>query len=84
MYIAGAQILANYPVGPLAGVAFNLTLLSYCGSLDMGLNLDAAAVEDPGAAPGLHGVTRSPSCSGWARPAGVAGVAAAKTRAAAN
>ena len=46
-YIAGAQILANYPVGPLAGVAFNLTLLSYCGSLDMGLNVDAAAVEDP-------------------------------------
>ena len=28
-YIAGAQILANYPVGPLAGVAFNLTLISY-------------------------------------------------------
>jgi hypothetical protein len=47
-YIAGAQILANYPIGPLGGVAFNLTLISYCGSLDMGLNVDAAAVEDPG------------------------------------
>ena len=47
-YIAGAKILSNYPVGPLAGVAFNLTLLSYCGSLDMGMNVDAAAVEDPG------------------------------------
>ena len=46
-YIAGARILANYAVGPLAGVAFNLTLISYCGSLDMGLNVDAAAVEDP-------------------------------------
>ena len=47
MYIGGAQILENYPVGPLAGVAFNLTLLSYDGSLDMGLNMDAAAVEQP-------------------------------------
>jgi diacylglycerol O-acyltransferase len=46
-YIAGAEILANYPVGPLAGVAFNLTLLSYNGSLDMGMNIDAAAVPDP-------------------------------------
>ena len=40
MYIAGAQLLHNYPIGPLAGVAFNLTLLSYLGSLDMGLNVD--------------------------------------------
>ncbi len=47
MYIAGAQMLENYPVGPLAGVAFNVTMLSYLGSLDMGLNIDAAAVEDP-------------------------------------
>jgi diacylglycerol O-acyltransferase len=46
-YIAGAEILANYPVGPLAGVAFNLTLVSYNGSLDMGMNMDAAAVPDP-------------------------------------
>ena len=28
-------------------MAFNLTLLSYLGSLDMGLNVDAAAVNDP-------------------------------------
>lgn len=47
MYVAGAQLLENYPVGPLAGVAFNLTLLSYLGSLDMCLNIDAAAVEQP-------------------------------------
>jgi hypothetical protein len=47
MYIAGAQMLENYPVGPLAGVAFNVTMLSYLGSLDMGINIDAAAVEDP-------------------------------------
>ena len=47
MYIAGAQMLENYPIGPLAGVAFNVTMLSYLGSLDMGINIDAAAVEDP-------------------------------------
>lgn len=46
-YIAGGLILANYPIGPLSGVAFNLTLLSYNGSLDMGLNVDPAAVADP-------------------------------------
>jgi hypothetical protein len=47
VYISGAQLLENYPVGPLAGVAFNLTLLSYAGSLDMGVNIDAAAVAEP-------------------------------------
>jgi diacylglycerol O-acyltransferase / wax synthase len=47
MYVAGAQLLENYPVGPLGGVAFNLTLLSYLGSLDMCLNIDSAAVEEP-------------------------------------
>ena len=47
MYVAGAQMLENYPVGPLGGVAFNLTLLSYLGSLDMGINIDTAAVEQP-------------------------------------
>jgi WS/DGAT/MGAT family acyltransferase len=47
VYIAGAKLLENYPVGPLAGVAFNMTMLSYNGSLDMGINVDAAAVDDP-------------------------------------
>jgi WS/DGAT/MGAT family acyltransferase len=47
MYMAGAQLLENYPVGPLAGVAFNLTLLSYNHSLDMGVNIDRAAVAEP-------------------------------------
>ena len=47
LYVAGAQVLHNMPVGPLSGVAFNLTLLSYHGNLDMGLHIDAAAVDDP-------------------------------------
>ena len=47
MYLAGAELLEHYPVGPLGGVAFNLTLLSYVGSLDMCLNIDTAAVAEP-------------------------------------
>jgi WS/DGAT/MGAT family acyltransferase len=47
LYIAGARILANYPIGPTGGTAWNLTLMSYDGSLDMGLNADLGAVPDP-------------------------------------
>jgi hypothetical protein len=47
VYIAGAKTLENYPVGPLAGVAFNATMISYAGNLDIGINVDAAAVERP-------------------------------------
>ena len=47
VYIAGAQLLEIYPIGPLGGVAFNLTLMSYLGSLDMALNIDTAAVTRP-------------------------------------
>jgi diacylglycerol O-acyltransferase len=47
MFVAGAQILSNHAIGPLSGVAFNLTLLSYDGQLDMGLNTDSAAVGEP-------------------------------------
>ncbi len=47
LFLAGAMVMENYPVGPLAGVAFNLTLLSYHHSLDMGVHLDLAAVTEP-------------------------------------
>ncbi|CAB4619866.1 unannotated protein [freshwater metagenome] len=47
LFVAGAQLLENYPVGPLGGVAFNVTLMSYLGSLDVGINIDEAAVESP-------------------------------------
>jgi predicted O-methyltransferase YrrM len=47
MYISGAQILENVLMGPVAGTAFNLTTLSYNGSLDMGVFIDPAAVDDP-------------------------------------
>lgn len=47
LFVAGARILANHPMGPTAGTAFNATLMSYKGSLDIGLNIDAVAVTDP-------------------------------------
>jgi WS/DGAT/MGAT family acyltransferase len=46
LYIAGAHIDANYPLGPIAGTAFNATLLSVAGSLDIGVHTDAGAVDD--------------------------------------
>jgi diacylglycerol O-acyltransferase len=47
VYVAGAKVMENYPIGPLGGVAFNLTLLSYDGSLDMGLHIDPRAIAEP-------------------------------------
>lgn len=47
LFIAGARILANFPIGPTGGTAWNLTLMSYDGTLDMGLNTDVGAVEHP-------------------------------------
>jgi WS/DGAT/MGAT family acyltransferase len=47
LYLGGARIDANYPMGPRAGCALNVTLLSYRDSLDMGLNIDPVAVSDP-------------------------------------
>jgi hypothetical protein len=46
-FIAGSEVLANYPLGPLAGVAFNLTAMSYVDSLDIGLHFDRAAIAHP-------------------------------------
>jgi diacylglycerol O-acyltransferase len=47
LYVAGARILGNHPLGPMAGTAFNLTTMSMSGRLDMGLLIDLAAVGDP-------------------------------------
>jgi WS/DGAT/MGAT family acyltransferase len=48
LFIAGSRFEHNYPIGPLVGTAFNLTTLSYCGSLDMGLHVNRGAIDDPG------------------------------------
>lgn len=47
LYIAGALVEANYPLGPLAATAFNLTMMSYRGTLNMGVHIDTGAVEHP-------------------------------------
>jgi diacylglycerol O-acyltransferase / wax synthase len=47
LYIAGALVEANYPLGPLSNTAFNLTMMSYRGGLNMGLHIDTGAVERP-------------------------------------
>ena len=47
LYIAGARIDATYPIGPLAGTGFNLTMMSYAGTLNLGLHVDTGMVTDP-------------------------------------
>jgi len=47
LYMGGSRIVANFPFGPRAGCALNVTVLSYGGRMNMGLNLDPVAVTDP-------------------------------------
>ena len=47
LYMAGALAESNYPAGPIAGTAWNLTTMSYRGVLNMGLHSDTAAVAEP-------------------------------------
>jgi WS/DGAT/MGAT family acyltransferase len=47
LYIAGALIEATYPLGPLSNTAFNLTMMSYRGKLNMGLHIDTGAIGQP-------------------------------------
>ncbi|MEA5558074.1 wax ester/triacylglycerol synthase domain-containing protein [Nodularia spumigena] len=46
-FVAGAKTLHSYPFGPVAGTPFNLTMLSMAGVLDLGVNIDPAAVTEP-------------------------------------
>jgi WS/DGAT/MGAT family acyltransferase len=45
-FLAGARVLASWPLGPRVGCAVNLTLLTCGDRLDLGVNLDPAAVAD--------------------------------------
>lgn len=47
IFAAGAHITHMYPVGPLAGTAFNLTAMSYSGNLHFGAFIDPRAVDEP-------------------------------------
>ena len=48
MWLAGVPIRSMTPIGPRTGSALNVTLLSYCGTAGLGVNIDPAAVSDPG------------------------------------
>ncbi|UDY36968.1 wax ester/triacylglycerol synthase domain-containing protein [Dermatobacter hominis] len=47
LYMAGAHLEGNYPLGPLLNTSFNLTTMSYRGWLFLGLLADRVAVPDP-------------------------------------
>ena len=46
-WVAGARTLHTYGWGPVAGTAFNITQVSTAGHLDIGVQLDPAAVTEP-------------------------------------
>ena len=45
-YLAGAKVDRFYGFGPTIGAAFNITLMSYCGTCFVGVNLDTGAIPD--------------------------------------
>ena len=47
VYASGARVEAMVGFGPLSGSALNVTLFSYDGRVQMGINTDPAAVPDP-------------------------------------
>ncbi|TDT16867.1 diacylglycerol O-acyltransferase [Ilumatobacter fluminis] len=47
VYLAGAKAEQMFAYGPPAGSAINLTLLSYDGTLEIGITTDHAALPDP-------------------------------------
>jgi diacylglycerol O-acyltransferase len=49
LYAAGAEIVQQFPFGPLSGAAANITLLSWLDQVCIGINVDPASVTDPAA-----------------------------------
>jgi diacylglycerol O-acyltransferase / wax synthase len=47
LWMAGAHVEANHPMGPTAATAFNATAMSYRDSFDIGISVDLAAIDDP-------------------------------------
>ena len=46
VYVAGARVLAMYPMAGTIGAATNITLLSYNGNAGLGVSTDDAAIPD--------------------------------------
>jgi WS/DGAT/MGAT family acyltransferase len=47
LYTAGSRVQSMFALGPMAGAAVNVTLLSYLDQIHIGINLDPAAVTEP-------------------------------------
>ncbi|MBK5289637.1 MAG: wax ester/triacylglycerol synthase family O-acyltransferase [Acidimicrobiia bacterium] len=47
VFVAGARVDAFYPFGPTLGSAVNVTLMSYGGDCNIGINTDVGAIPDP-------------------------------------
>jgi len=47
VYLAGGKVTGMFAFGPTIGASVNITLMSYDGSCDIGINIDTAAVPDP-------------------------------------
>jgi diacylglycerol O-acyltransferase len=47
LYLTGAKVDSFYGFGPTIGAALNVTLMSYCGTCCVGINIDTGAVPDP-------------------------------------
>ena len=47
VYLAGSKVTGIFAFGPTIGASVNVTLMSYNGSCDIGINIDTAAVPDP-------------------------------------
>ncbi|WP_192830206.1 WS/DGAT domain-containing protein [Mycolicibacterium llatzerense] len=84
LYMAGAKIEHIVPVGPLTvGMGINVTVFSYDGNVDVGIQADPDLVEDPweildGAKAELD---RLLAASGWVAPAPKTDAPAAKQKA---
>jgi WS/DGAT/MGAT family acyltransferase len=46
-YLAGAKVEKFYGFGPTIGSALNVTLMTYCGTCLLAVNMDAGAIPDP-------------------------------------
>ena len=47
VYLAGSKVTGMFAFGPTIGSSVNITLMSYNGTCDIGVNIDTAAVPDP-------------------------------------
>jgi diacylglycerol O-acyltransferase len=46
VFVGGARVEAQYAFGPMTGAATSVVLLSYCDDVNLGVNVDPAAIPD--------------------------------------